>query len=60
MLVLDDKLLGFGYSVVSMWDHQTGDLLLNIDIDLPIGDNLGCFLASENVNHVVCVLVFKR
>lgn len=32
-----------------MWDHQTGDLLLNIDIDLPIGDNLGCFLSSENV-----------
>lgn len=42
--ISDSKLLGCGTSHVMMWDHRNGDLLMSLDMNMPIGVNLGCFM----------------
>lgn len=47
----DQKLAGYGLKTFTMWDHRTGDLLINLNLNAHIGINLGCF--SLEVNHTI-------
>lgn len=40
----ETKLAALGTTTFSMWDHRSGDLLMKLDLDVPIGRNLGCFM----------------
>ncbi|XP_049318298.1 uncharacterized protein LOC105223899 isoform X1 [Bactrocera dorsalis] len=37
----DDKLLGFGDTQLTIWDHRSGDVLMNYDFNMKLGRNLG-------------------
>ncbi|XP_054742458.1 uncharacterized protein LOC129247369 isoform X1 [Anastrepha obliqua] len=37
----DDKLIGFGESQLTIWDHRSGDVLMNYDFNMKLGQNLG-------------------
>lgn len=39
--IADDKLIGFGETQVTIWDYRSGDVLMNYDLEMPMGRNLG-------------------
>ncbi|TMW49631.1 hypothetical protein DOY81_005277 [Sarcophaga bullata] len=46
----DDKLIGFGDTQVTIWDHRSGDVLMNYDLEIPMGINLGSmYFSSQDV-----------
>lgn len=48
---LENHIIGCGENSVSMWNHQTGGLVINIDMNIAtIGDNLGGLLMDVNVS----------
>lgn len=48
--VAEDKLLVLGETSVMLWDYRTGDMLLNLDVNQPLGVSLGGFIADERVS----------
>lgn len=57
----DDNLIGFGDSQVTLWDHRSGDILMNYDLDIKIGNNLGSlhFVPLE-VGQAKTVFIFQK
>lgn len=49
----EDKLLILGENSVMLWNYRTGDMLLNLDIDQPLGVSLGGFIADERVSWIL-------
>ena len=45
--ISDDKLIGFGDTQVTIWDHRSGDVLMNYDLEIPMGKNLGSMYFSS-------------
>ncbi|EDW76658.2 uncharacterized protein Dwil_GK15572 [Drosophila willistoni] len=37
----EDRLIGYGVSRITIWDHRSGDTLMNYDLNIPLGRNLG-------------------
>lgn len=37
----DDKLIGFGDTQLTVWDHRSGDVLMNYEFNMNLGINLG-------------------
>ncbi|XP_068151419.1 LOW QUALITY PROTEIN: uncharacterized protein [Drosophila tropicalis] len=37
----EDRLIGYGVSRITIWDHRSGDTLMNYDLNMPLGRNLG-------------------
>ncbi|KAH8314129.1 hypothetical protein KR067_013434, partial [Drosophila pandora] len=33
----EDRLIGYGYSRITVWDHRSGDILMNYDLGRPLG-----------------------
>lgn len=33
----EDRLIGYGYSRITVWDHRSGDTLMNYDLGRPLG-----------------------
>ncbi|XP_055903145.1 uncharacterized protein LOC129939231 [Eupeodes corollae] len=57
----DDNLIGFGDSQVTLWDHRSGDILMNYDLDMEIGNNLGSLhFPPLEVGHAKTVLIFQK
>lgn len=48
--VADDKIIAFGFSTITIWDSQTGNITCKIDTNSPIQDNLCFFSLNENVS----------
>lgn len=47
----DYHVVGCGDRTVSMWDHRNGNLLIDIEIELPtIGYNIGCYSVGDEVS----------
>lgn len=48
----DYHVVGCGDRTVSMWDHRNGNLLIDIEIELPtIGRNIACYtVGGEDVS----------
>lgn len=47
----DYHVVGCGDRTVSMWDHRNGNLLIDIEIELPtIGQNIGCYTVGDDVS----------
>ncbi|KAM7354648.1 uncharacterized protein ACRADG_006239 [Cochliomyia hominivorax] len=44
----DDKLIGFGDTQITIWDHRSGDVLMNFDLEIPLGKNLGSIYFSSH------------
>ncbi|XP_065356851.1 uncharacterized protein LOC135951181 [Calliphora vicina] len=48
----DDKLIGFGETQVTIWDHRSGDVLMNFDLEIPMGKNLGSiYFSSQDIEQ---------
>lgn len=48
---IDNHIVGCGDRTVSMWDHRNGNLLIDMEIDIPtIGRNLGCYTLGAEVS----------
>uniref|UniRef100_A0A336MW07 CSON006251 protein n=1 Tax=Culicoides sonorensis TaxID=179676 RepID=A0A336MW07_CULSO len=45
----DYKLLGLGNTELSIWNHNTGDLIMSIDFNLPLGRNISIFEFKNEV-----------
>lgn len=45
-----------------MWDHRNGNLLIDVEIDLPtIGRNIGCYTVGVDVSvYCDCVFMFTE
>lgn len=56
----DAKLIGFGNTELSIWNHNTGDLLMSIDFKLPLGRNISIFEFKNQVRVFIFFLVFSR
>ncbi|XP_037957785.1 uncharacterized protein LOC119687518 isoform X2 [Teleopsis dalmanni] len=56
---LNEQLVGFGKTVVTIWNHRSGDTLFNYDLNLNLGFNLGvlCFMHTERDNNRMFVLL---
>lgn len=37
----EDRLIGYGKTRITIWDHRSGDTLMNYDFGFPLGCNLG-------------------
>ncbi|KAJ6646452.1 hypothetical protein Bhyg_01663 [Pseudolycoriella hygida] len=49
----NDTIIAFGYSTITMWDSQSGDITCKIDTNTPIGDNLHFFFLNENTERAL-------
>ncbi|XP_055849537.1 uncharacterized protein LOC129914358 [Episyrphus balteatus] len=57
----DDNLIGFGDSQVTLWDHRSGDILMNYDLDMAIGNNVGSLhFPPLEVGQAKTVLIFQK
>ncbi|XP_063700190.1 uncharacterized protein LOC134830585 [Culicoides brevitarsis] len=45
----DSKLIGFGSTELSVWNHNTGDLIMSIDFKMPLGRNISMFEFKNQV-----------
>lgn len=56
MNCVDYHVVGCGDRTVSMWDHRNGNLLIDIEIELPtIGRNIACYtVGGEDVSISFC------
>lgn len=53
----DYHVVGCGDRTVSMWDHRNGNLLIDIEIELPtIGQNIGCYTVGDDVSTLTQTL----
>ncbi|XP_070133419.1 uncharacterized protein [Drosophila bipectinata] len=39
--VSEDRLIGYGYCRITVWDHRSGDIVMNYDLGRPLGRCLG-------------------
>lgn len=50
----DYHVVGCGDRTVSMWDHRNGNLLIDIEIELPtIGRNIACYTAGGDEVSII-------
>lgn len=50
----DYHIVGCGDRTVSMWDHRDGNLLIDVEIELPtIGQNIGCYSVGVDVSMIL-------
>ncbi|XP_036229833.2 uncharacterized protein [Bactrocera oleae] len=56
----DDKLLGFGDTQLTIWDHRSGDVLMNYDFNMKLGQNLGSiYYPSLEIGQNSVLLLFQ-
>ncbi|XP_011193849.1 uncharacterized protein Fam196a_1 [Zeugodacus cucurbitae] len=56
----DDKLLGFGDTQLTIWDHRSGDVLMNYDFNMKLGHNLGSiYYPSLEIGQNSVLLLFQ-
>lgn len=56
---IDNQVIGFGERTLSMWDHRSGNLLMNFQMDLPTtGESLGCQMINYGVRNDLFVYDF--
>ncbi|XP_062130949.1 uncharacterized protein LOC133842054 [Drosophila sulfurigaster albostrigata] len=39
--LMEDRLIGYGQTRITIWDHRSGDTLMNYDLGFDLGHNLG-------------------
>lgn len=58
--ITDDKLIGFGDSQLTIWDHRSGDVLMNYDLEMPLGKNLGSvYYSSQEIEQNNMIILFQ-
>ncbi|XP_073823626.1 uncharacterized protein [Musca autumnalis] len=56
----DDKLLGLGDSQITIWDHRSGDVLMNYDLEIPLGKHLGSvYFPSQDVEENNMIIFYQ-
>uniref|UniRef100_A0A1I8P4R6 Uncharacterized protein n=1 Tax=Stomoxys calcitrans TaxID=35570 RepID=A0A1I8P4R6_STOCA len=56
----DDKLIGFGDSQVTVWDHHSGDVIMNYDLGIPLGKNLGSvYYPRQEMDQNNMIILFQ-
>lgn len=59
-ICIDDKLLGFGDTQLTIWDHRSGDVLMNYDFNMKLGQNLGSiYYPSLEIGQNSVLLLFQ-
>ncbi|XP_023177491.2 uncharacterized protein LOC111603905 [Drosophila hydei] len=39
--LMEDRLIGYGQTRITIWDHRSGDTLMNYDLGFDLGQNMG-------------------
>lgn len=52
-LFADDKLIGLGGTRVTIWEHTTGDVLVDIDFITAVGETVGSIYCSVEVRTIL-------
>lgn len=53
-------MLGFGDSQLTIWDHRSGDILMNYDLDIPIGRHLGSvYYPNQEIEQSNMIILFQ-
>ncbi|XP_075150047.1 uncharacterized protein LOC142224146 [Haematobia irritans] len=56
----DDKLIGYGDNQITVWDHRSGDVLMNYDLAIPLGKNLGSiYYPSQEMDQNNMIILFQ-
>ncbi|XP_017464776.1 PREDICTED: uncharacterized protein LOC108358120 isoform X2 [Rhagoletis zephyria] len=56
----DDKLIGFGDTQLTIWDHRSGDVLMNYELNMKLGQNLGSiYYPSLDIGQNSILLLFQ-
>ncbi|XP_067622050.1 uncharacterized protein [Eurosta solidaginis] len=56
----DDKLIGFGDTQLTIWDHRSGDVLMNYDFNINLGQNIGSiYYPSLEIGQNSMLLLFQ-
>uniref|UniRef100_A0A1B0BZ12 Uncharacterized protein n=1 Tax=Glossina palpalis gambiensis TaxID=67801 RepID=A0A1B0BZ12_9MUSC len=56
----DDKLIGFGGTHITIWNHRSGDVLMNYDVAMPMGMNIGSiYYPSHDIEENDMLLLFQ-
>uniref|UniRef100_A0A1A9WX75 Uncharacterized protein n=1 Tax=Glossina brevipalpis TaxID=37001 RepID=A0A1A9WX75_9MUSC len=56
----DDKLIGFGGTHITIWNHRSGDVLMNYDVAMSMGMNIGSiYYPSHDIEQNDMLLLFQ-
>ncbi|XP_030372880.1 uncharacterized protein LOC115622901 [Scaptodrosophila lebanonensis] len=57
----EDRFIGYGLSQVAIWDHRSGDMLMNYDFGFELGRNLGAmYYPTFDIDMSSMLILFQH